>query len=99
MGYELLMSGTRSLSNTLDEVALRRLWPTKEIINRNFEGTKMMEEAKTLRIISKAGTDLKVDKTGRQAHFQCSLANVPGRWDNADYGRVDCGRPTPSPRE
>ena len=44
----------------------------------------MMEEAKTLRIISKAGTDLKVDKTGRQAHFQCSLANVPGRWDNAD---------------
>jgi leucyl aminopeptidase (aminopeptidase T) len=53
----------------------------------------MMEEAKTLRIISKAGTDLKVDKTGRQAHCQCSLANVPGRWDNADYGRVDCGPP------
>ena len=92
-GYELLKKGARSLNVSIDESKLRRLWPTDAIINRTFEGAKLMEEATIIKIKSNAGTDLLIDKTGRQAHSQCSLAHIPGRWDNAGYGRVDCGPP------
>ena len=92
-GYELLKSGIRSLNDSIDEHELRRLWPTENIIKRTFEGAKMMEAAKTIKITSKSGTNLTVDKTGKKAHCQCSLAHEPGRWDNAGYGRVDSGPP------
>jgi 2,5-dihydroxypyridine 5,6-dioxygenase len=92
-GYELLKSGIRSLNNTIDESTLRRLWPTDAIINRTFSGAELMEEATTIRFKSGSGTDLEIDKTGRQAHSQCSLAHIPGRWDNAGYGRIDTGPP------
>ena len=92
-GDVLFKSGIRSLNNSINENALRRLWPTEKIIDRTFEGAKIMEDAKILEITSKSGTDLIVDKTGGKAHCQCSLAHVSGRWDNAGYGRVDCGPP------
>jgi len=92
-GYELLKSGKRSLHNSIDENTLRRLWPTERIINRTFEGAKIMHDSKIIKVTSKKGTDLTVDKTGRKAHSQCSLAHIPGRWDNAGYGRVDAGPP------
>ena len=59
-GSELLKSGIRSLNNSLDEGALRRLWPTEKIIDRAFKGARMMENAMTLKITSKSGTNLTV---------------------------------------
>lgn len=92
-GIELLKSGVRSLHNSIDEQTLRRLWPTKDIIDRTFRGVKIIEAAKIMKFTSKAGTNLVYDKTGRGGHCQCSLAHVPGRWDNSGYGKADSGPP------
>jgi 2,5-dihydroxypyridine 5,6-dioxygenase len=92
-GKKILESGVRCLYNSIDESALRRLWPTNEIIERTFNGVKIMEKSKILKITSNTGTDLIYDKTGTSGHCQCSLAHIKGRWDNSGYGKVDCGPP------
>jgi 2,5-dihydroxypyridine 5,6-dioxygenase len=92
-GYELFKQGIRNLHNSIDEQALRRLWPTEDVIRRCFTGVKFMEKAKTVKVTSKSGTDLLYDKTGRNGHCVCSLAHEPGRYDNSGYGKVCCGPP------
>ena len=72
------------------EANIRRLRPTKALIERTMSGTKMMQNAKEIRIISEAGTDLTLDKTGRKGHAQKGVVDVPGSWDNYGFGLVAC---------
>lgn len=90
--YELLKSGARVLWISIPdpEHNMRRLFPTEDIIRRGHAGAQMMEEAKTIRITSEAGTDLTCDKTGIKGHCQVGVADVPGRWDNYGVYLVAC---------
>jgi 2,5-dihydroxypyridine 5,6-dioxygenase len=67
---------------------IRRLRPTKALVERTMTGAKMMQDAKEIRIVSEAGTDLTLDKTGRKGHAQKGVVDSPGSWDNYGFGLV-----------
>jgi 2,5-dihydroxypyridine 5,6-dioxygenase len=79
---------TRVLSIRAGEPTLRRLFPTEEVVRRARVGAKALDEASRIRLVSEAGTDLVMDKTGRPAMPQYGLAEAPGRWDNWGTGGV-----------
>jgi 2,5-dihydroxypyridine 5,6-dioxygenase len=87
---ETLMSGKRWLDIMVDEVNFRRLFPTPDLIRRTKAGAEIMQRAVTLRITSKAGTNLTLDKKGRKGHAQFGVADEQGRWDNYGFGLVAC---------
>lgn len=86
----VLDSGTRALFVTLDEARMRRLFPTRALIERGFGGAELVEKAETIRITSDAGTDLVLNKKGRPGLTEVGVAHEPGRWDNFGYGLVAC---------
>ena len=75
---EIIMSGTRWWDCSVggSETHLRKLFPTQPMIDRTRAGAVRMQEAKTLRITSEAGTDLTLS------------VEEPGRWDNFGFGLV-----------
>jgi len=87
---EFLQKGGRALHVQSPLSKVREMWPTEEIISRTLAGAKLMEEAETIRIASKSGTNLTMNKKGRPAHTQYGVADVPGRWDNFAFGCVSC---------
>lgn len=87
---QTLYSKKRWLDVMVDEINFRRLFPNPNLMKRTKAGAEMMHTAKTMRIVSKAGTDLTLDKTGRKGHAQCGVADEPGRWDNYGFGLVAC---------
>ena len=89
-GREVLASGTRALSVSIDEATMRRLFPTPALIERGFAGAELMEKAEVIRITSEAGTDLVLNKKGRPGATEVGVAHEPGRWDNFGYGLVAC---------
>ena len=89
---DILRGGTRWQDVMMNhpETNYRRLYPRDEIIKKTQEGAKLMQEAKTIRITSKHGTDMTMDKTGRKAMACIGVANEPGRWENLGNGLVCC---------
>ncbi len=87
---EILMSGTRWWDCSIggSETLLRRLFPTPAMIDRTRAGAVRMQEAKTLRITSAAGTDLTLNVAERIGHCQVGIVDEPGRWDNFGFGLV-----------
>ncbi len=85
---EILFSGTRWLDFMIDEMAMRRLFPTPELLERTLAGAERMERAETIRITSKAGTDLTVSKIGRKTHIKTGRVQEPGAWDNLGFAAV-----------
>jgi len=89
-GYEVLVSGTRVLSVTIDEAMMRRLFPTPALIERGFAGAELMEKAEVIRVTSEAGTDLIANKKGRPGATEVGVAHEAGRWDHFGFGLVGC---------
>jgi 2,5-dihydroxypyridine 5,6-dioxygenase len=87
---ETLKAGKRWLDVMVDEINFRRLFPSPDLIRRTRVGAEMMQKAKTIRIASKAGTDLTLSKDGRKGHAQCGVADEQGRWDNWGFSMVSC---------
>lgn len=85
---EFLLSGGRALHVQSPFTKIREMWPDEKIIARTKAGAKLMEEADVIRITSKSGTDLVMNKKGRPAHTQYGCADDPGRWDNFAFGCV-----------
>lgn len=85
-----LRSGARVMMIQEPFDVLRRLKPTPVIRQRGINGARLLEQAKTVRITSRAGTNLVFDKNGRKGSYQCGLADVPGRWDHWPSGMVYC---------
>jgi 2,5-dihydroxypyridine 5,6-dioxygenase len=87
---DILESGTRWLTFMIPmpEVNLRRLFPSEAMIKRTYSGAKLMQEAETIRITSDHGTDLTLNKKGRNGHAQAGVADKPGRWDIFGFGIV-----------
>jgi len=86
----VLESGTRWLTFMIPmpEANLRRLFPSEAMIKRTFSGAKLMQEAETIHITSEHGTDLTLNKKGRNGHAQVGVADKPGRWDIFGFGLV-----------
>lgn len=84
----LLDGGTRVLRVRGGEGALRRLFPCEEVVKRARTGAEALTAARQIRMVSPAGTDLRMDKTGRVAIAQYGMAEAPGRWDNWGTGGV-----------
>jgi 2,5-dihydroxypyridine 5,6-dioxygenase len=85
---EFLERGGRALHVQSPLSKIREMWPTEDMIQRTLAGAELMENASTIRITSPSGTDLVMDKSGRPAHTQHGIADVPGRWDNFAFGCV-----------
>lgn len=82
--------GMRWLSVTLPnpEINYRRLFPSKEMIERSLAGKEVMDAAKEIRITSKEGTDFTCRKDGRPGNYQIGLVNKDHTWDNYGCGNV-----------
>jgi len=87
---EVLSGGTRVLQVKGNEDQLRRCFPTDEVRSRTIKGAEWLEEAKEVRVTSKAGADLRMRKEGRGAITQYGISDVRGRWDSWPSGFLYC---------
>ncbi|HEC62757.1 MAG TPA: hypothetical protein ENI27_10975 [bacterium] len=85
---DALDAGARSLQLHQDAEVHKRMFPTEERKKRALAGAELMEKAETIRVTSKAGTDLTCSKKGRKAHCEYGMADEPGRWDNCAASQV-----------
>ncbi len=83
-------SGTRVLRIMAELDDLRRMWPTDSVKERALRSQAVLATGNELRVTSKAGTDLVMDKTGRPAGAQYGRADEPGRWEMPNGGQVAC---------
>jgi 2,5-dihydroxypyridine 5,6-dioxygenase len=70
---------------------LRRLFPTRIVRDRTLAGKEILDAASTVRIESRDGTDLTINKAGVAAIAEYGLADLPGRWDHWPAGQVSTG--------
>ena len=87
---EVLSGGTRVLQVKANEEQLRRCFPTEEVRQRTAKGAEWLEKATEIRVVSKAGTDLKMRKKGRIGLTQYGISDLPGRWDSWPSGFLYC---------
>ena len=87
---EVLSGGTRVLQVKANEEQLRRCFPTEQVRQRTARGARWLEEATEIRVVSKAGTDLKMEKKNRPGLTQYGISDEPGRWDSWPSGFLYC---------
>lgn len=85
-----LDAGTRVLRVAMEEEVLRRLAPNAEMRRRVEAGGDILRVGSEIHITSLAGTDITLNKTGRDAQALYSIADKPGRWDIWPSGIVCC---------
>ena len=82
--------GARVLMVQEPASVLRRMMPEPIVMARTAAGAERMENAREMRVTSRAGSDFTLRKDGRGAHAQWGVADVPGRWDHWPSGMVAC---------
>jgi 2,5-dihydroxypyridine 5,6-dioxygenase len=85
-----LEAGARVLMVQEPLEVLKRMLPNEEVRRRGLEGARRLQEAREMRVVSPAGSDFTLSKTGREAMYQCGIADEPGRWDHWPSGLVAC---------
>jgi 2,5-dihydroxypyridine 5,6-dioxygenase len=83
---ELLRSGVRVLRVTASEDMLARLFPTAEVRGLTEASERVLAKGEKLRVTSPGGTDLQMDKAGREVTTQYGYTDTPGRWDSWPSG-------------
>ncbi len=86
---EALDNGMRALMAVQPLEVLRRLVADPDVIRRTKAGARLVEEARTVRITSDAGTDVVMDKTGRAGVASYGAADEPGHLDFWGSGMVE----------
>jgi 2,5-dihydroxypyridine 5,6-dioxygenase len=87
---EVLSGGTRVLQVKANEEQLRRCFPTEAVRLRTTRGAERLEAAAEIRVLSEAGTDLKMRKKNRKGLTQYGISDEPGRWDSWPSGFLYC---------
>ena len=87
---EVLSGGTRVLQVKANEDQLRRCFPTEEVTRRSVRGAGWLERSSDIRVVSRAGTDLKMSKKGRKGLTQHGISDEKGRWDSWPSGFLYC---------
>jgi 2,5-dihydroxypyridine 5,6-dioxygenase len=80
---QILDAGTRILLVKEPPEIFIRLVPTPEDKRRTLAAAAKLKKARTMRVTSAAGTDLRCDLGEYQLLVQYGLADEPGRWDHA----------------
>ena len=88
--YAALHAGARSIMIMGPTSAQIRLLATAKLKGPTVKGAERLMRGRKIRVTSKFGTDLTVDKTGRKANAEYGAADEPGRWDNSQGGMVGC---------
>ena len=86
---EALDNGSRALAVMQPLHVIQRLTADEEVIQRTKAGQKLMHRANKIRITSDAGTDLVMDKTGRDGTAAYGAADEPGHLDFWGGGLVE----------
>ena len=87
---DVLSNGARVLQVKANEEQLRRCFPTQEVRNRTIKGAERLEQSSTIRVVSKAGTDIRMRKNGRKGLTQYGISDERGRWDSWPSGFLYC---------
>jgi 2,5-dihydroxypyridine 5,6-dioxygenase len=88
---EVLKAGARTLMVKEPEEVLRRMKaPDPDVVRRALAGAQAIEAAKSIRVTSPAGTDLRFDKTGRPGKGRRGFSDVPGHWGHWPSGQITC---------
>lgn len=87
---QALKAGARVLMVQEPLDGLLRMLPSETVRRRGLAGATRLQEAKEIRVVSKAGSDYVMRKDGRKAMYQCGIADEPGRWDHWPSGLVTC---------
>lgn len=85
-----LKSGARVLMVQEPLEVLLRMLPNEDVRRRGLAGAQRLQAAKEIHVVSKAGSDYVLRKDGREAMYQCGIADEPGRWDHWPSGLVTC---------
>lgn len=85
---EITDAGVRVLMVREPIEVLRKMFPNKDLRRRVEFGEKLLEQAKTLRITSKAGTDVEYIMGDYPVLTQYGYVDTPGRWDHFATGQV-----------
>lgn len=88
---QALKAGTRILRVTEPEDVLFRMPPDPVVRERAKLSERMVDAASTFHITSAAGTDIVVDKEGRDAFGLWGVVDKPGTWDHWPMGLVVVG--------
>jgi 2,5-dihydroxypyridine 5,6-dioxygenase len=80
--HEILSAGARVLLVKEPPHVLQRLFSTEQEKARVLTASKKLAAAKTMRVKSDAGTDLRFDLGQFPLLVQYGLADEPGRWDH-----------------
>lgn len=84
----ILATGTRILRVREPEDVLLRLMPDQTVKERAERGVARFGKARKVRVSSKDGTDLVMEKGDRPASNQYGMADTSGRWDHWGTGLV-----------
>ncbi len=87
-----LDGGARVLAAMQPPAVLHRLPFDAEVRRRVMAGAALLDPARTIRITSRAGTDLVMDKTGRRALAHYGAADRPGELDFWTAGMVQAAQ-------
>jgi 2,5-dihydroxypyridine 5,6-dioxygenase len=87
---DALKAGARVLMVQEPLDGLLRMLPNETVRRRGLAGAQLLQEAKEIHVVSKAGSDYVMRKDGRKAMYQCGIADEPGRWDHWPSGLVTC---------
>lgn len=79
---DLLVAGKRILTIVEAPDVLERMFPPAGIKQRVLKARARLETAKTLRVTSGAGTDIRYDLIPGSGIAQYGFADEPGHWDN-----------------
>jgi 2,5-dihydroxypyridine 5,6-dioxygenase len=88
---EALKAGTRIIRVSEPEDVLFRMPPDPVVRERAKLSEALVEAASTFHITSPGGTDIVVDKTGRDAFGLWGIPDGPGSWDHWPMGLVVVG--------
>jgi 2,5-dihydroxypyridine 5,6-dioxygenase len=87
---EILATGTRIIFICDAPEVLIRNMPQEQDKARVISGADLLRRSSTMRITSRAGTDLTVNLKGAEPEFQVGFADDPGRWDHWPSTMVLC---------
>lgn len=85
---EAQTAGIRNLMISSSAPSQIRIFPTKKKKELVLASTKLLKKGKEIRVADEYGTNFMLEKTGRKAHAQYGMCDLPGKWDNLVSGHT-----------
>jgi 2,5-dihydroxypyridine 5,6-dioxygenase len=89
----IIGSGTRMLQVLVNAAGVVARPPDEAVIRRLGPAAKLLDNAKSLRVVSSIGTDLTIARGTRPTHGQAGFVDKPSTWDSFGTGMVNFSPP------